>query len=792
MDHKYFSNTPFKLSISFHLLIKHYEEIAANQTGYPAEHARLLLQEIEPYPELKNGITHIDELANKSEVLKRLLADLFPEALTDNEIKAVSVPFQNFVFNTSRRFQKILNGAGPAFDIAIRDFSDHQVYVMSCCIILGDIYDVHFDFSRPFFYDIPTATGVMKHYRILYNADFMEVIPNNTAVPLTPEDIDQLRDNFDDIDLWKRLFPVDSYTLKGFALINLFDATIENAVSALKGTLLSSYYDKDEADVNNVKDSIQHVFRSIFKIPDLRVGFTTFNPDENTFSAASFNKQLHSYLLDDMNEASFAEMLCVNSMNCVVADKDYFAVSDVKALLEKEPGNVLAQRFDKQGIQSFILAPIVKDGNMLGIAELVSNRPKELNSINANTLEIVMPYIVDTIDRQYANLQNQIRAIIQNEYTTIHPSVYWKFRREAIKAIDYRHLQKDYALKEITFKNVYPLYGQIDIKGSSETRNLSIQLDLENQLAALIPLVENLNIDNVDLTDEIGELKALSNNLHVSLRADTEQYIQNFLEVQIHPLFKDSQSAEIANYLLQAEKTGEFHHHRRKYETTVTLINEKMSLMLDKWQVEAQQSFPHYYERFKTDGVEHNLYIGGAIAPNRSFSMADLYNLRLWQLQVLCEMELEHYYLKPYLPYPLEVTSLILAFSLPMSIRFRMDEKRFDVDGTYNARFEIVKKRIDKAFIKNTTDRLTSVGKLTIVYSNHNEEVEYKEYIRFLQSKKMLDSEVEMLEVEDLQGISGLRALRVKICYNTSLPVRKCYNYSELVSDTNTAELQGA
>jgi hypothetical protein len=30
-----------------------------------------------------------------------------------------------------------------------------------------------------------------------------------------------------------------------------------------------------------------------------------------------------------------------------------------------------------------------------------------------------------------------------------------------------------------------------------------------------------------------------------------------------------------------------------------------------------------------------------------------------------------------------------------------MDEKRFDVDGTYNARYEVVKKRIDKANKRN-------------------------------------------------------------------------------------------
>jgi hypothetical protein len=205
-----------------------------------------------------------------------------------------------------------------------------------------------------------------------------------------------------------------------------------------------------------------------------------------------------------------------------------------------------------------------------------------------------------------------------------------------------------------------------------------------------------------------------------------------------------------------------------------------MAVLLDRAQIQAQEVFPHYYERFKTDGIEHNLYIGASIAPAKNFDISYLYNLRLWQLQVLCEMELEHHYLKPYLPYPLDVTSLILAFSLPMSIRFRMDEKRFDVDGTYNARFEIVKKRIDKAVIKNTTERLTAIGKLTIVYSNHDEEVEYKSYIRFLQSHKMLEDEIEMLEVEDLQGVSGLKALRVRIRYNTSLPVRKFFTYTEM------------
>ncbi|PKP15347.1 MAG: GAF domain-containing protein, partial [Bacteroidetes bacterium HGW-Bacteroidetes-23] len=203
--------------------------------------------------------------------------------------------------------------------------------------------------------------------------------------------------------------------------------------------------------------------------------------------------------------------------------------------------------------------------------------------------------------------------------------------------------------------------------------------------------------------------------------------------------------------------------------------------VLDAKQSEAQQIYPHYYVRFKTDGVEHNLYIGESIVPTIAYDKMYLSNLRLWQLQTLCEMELEHHRIKDTLPYSLDVTSLILVFSSPISIRFRMDEKRFDVDGSYNARYEVVKKRIDKANIKGTDKRITEKEKITIVYSHNQEEAEYLKYIKYLQFKKVLEPTLERFEVEDLQGVSGLKAFRVKVL-NTEVSDKK-YSYQELLDE---------
>jgi hypothetical protein len=196
-----------------------------------------------------------------------------------------------------------------------------------------------------------------------------------------------------------------------------------------------------------------------------------------------------------------------------------------------------------------------------------------------------------------------------------------------------------------------------------------------------------------------------------------------------------------------------------------------MARVIDKKQEEAQKMYPHYFERYKTDGVDHNIYIGGDLTYNRPFNKEFLYNLRLWQLVTMCEMENRFYQLQKTTPIKLNAASLILVFNATLSIRYRMDEKKFDVDGTYNARYEIIKKRIDKAFIKDTEERITQKGKLAIIYSHGSDEKEYLKYLRYLQTRNYLGDQVELLELEDVQGVIGLRALRVNIIYQKNEPV---------------------
>lgn len=783
MNYIHDNQSPFQAKISFHKVIEVLEEIAKSDVDYRAAYAKGLLKAIEPFPELRDGIESYQQIEKHYLLIKHLLSDLFPTALTNNEIKAVTIPFQNYIFNTTERLQKILEDAGEDFEIIIRDFDEHQFYVMSCSLILNYYYGRNVDIKKPIFYDIPDAHGVINHYRILYNGDFLEIIPTEKSMPLTEEEINILIDNYDDIDLWKEKFPPGSWILKGFGIMNLYDNTVESAISNLKSNLLSN---KERNELG--KEELEEIFRSIYRVPDLRTGFTPFNHDR--LMKTDFGN-IESFLLLKDQEEDCRDELGGCMIDTLVGQKKYFIISDVKEyLMAGEEEQELAEHLLSQNIHSCIFAPVMKEDKMLGIVELVSSVPKQLNSINANKMDMVMPFLVDTIDRYYSEMQNQIDAIIQKEYTAIHPSVYWKFRDEASLHTTDKN-SRDLPFKEIVFKEVYPLYGQIDIKGSSVARNRAIEKDLTEQMDLLLELLRFISkeLQLPVIYQNIFELEAMEKELSNSLKADTESLVQSYISNEIHPLldhFKignEGVKQKVETYFEALDsKIGMIYNARKDFDQTLSLINKKMASLLDKKQETAQSFFPHYYERFKTDGVEHNLYIGASIAPQLSFSPVYLSNLRLWQLQALCEMENEYYQMRPDLAYDLDVTSLILVFSSPISIRFRMDEKRFDVDGTYNARYEVVKKRIDKSNIKGTQERITQKGKITIVYSQNHEEAEYRRYIKLLQHKNKLGA-VETFEVEDLQGVTGLKALRVEILYNKKENSEDNLTYENLLKE---------
>lgn len=787
MDINNHIDSPFIMKISFNKLLNHYEKLIEADNDFIAANARRVIQIADDNPLLREGFSDLDVFKIYETEIEGILQDTFSPLLTKNEIKTASIPFHDFTFNSSERFKSIIKTAGDDFELQIKNMPTDQTYIIACTIILNFCYGYDLNFKRPFLYEIPDVNGIMRYYKILYNADFIEITPTKNAPKITQEDYDQLLDNFDTIELWKEKFPAQSYLFKGFVISNIFDVTDDQSISNVKSSLIGEDKRKDASFMQNFHE----IFRSLLGLTDIKVGFSIYNEEEDSFERV-YGVGINSYLLNNNNSLKCSEAMCDVSYKTLLKNREFYTVSDVDNFYNLSKGKIQQYKTLKaQNIKSAILAPIANDKGLMGILEIVSQQPKVLNSINANKLVDVMPFIVSSVERSKNEEENLIEAIIQKECTSIHSSVHWRFEQEARNYIKTQiSTGEKPTFKKIVFDNVYPLFGQIDVKGSSDARNSAAQKDLALQLnLAEKILAKSLKQKSLPIYEQIKfQITAFSDELNSNFKVDSEHAITGFLIDEVKPIFhliaetQNSLKKDIDGYFSKVDTDLDvIYFYRKHYDDTVKLINKNMSSLLDEKQVKAQEMYPHFFERFKTDGVEHNMYIGESITKQDSFNKIYLYNLRLWQLQVMCEMENAYYHNQHDYPIALDVASMVLVFNQPLSISFRMDEKRFDVDGTYNARYEVVKKRVDKANIKGTQERITQKGKLTIVYSQKEDEDEYVRYIKFLQSKNVLDKDFEILELQDLQGVTGLKALRASILYHVANDDKNFYTYNDLM-----------
>ena len=258
--------------------------------------------------------------------------------------------------------------------------------------------------------------------------------------------------------------------------------------------------------------------------------------------------------------------------------------------------------------------------------------------------------------------------------------------------------------------------------------------------------------------------------LEIGVRSGDEGRIARLLATEVEPVFKsiegfsDKVHESVDGYRLAVcSESGALFKERRAYDESVDRLTRRLTDILTRQQKVAQNTFPHLFEMFRTDGVEHTIYVGNSLTQRDDFSVLYLNELRLWQLKTVCLIARECYRMERELPQPLEVAHLILAQSDPIGLRYSQEEKKFNVDGAYNSNYEIIKKRIDKAHIKGTDERLTQPGKIALVYSQIGEAQEYRMFFDYLQQKGYLEAGIEALELEDLQGVYGLKALRVAV-----------------------------
>jgi len=785
-----FDESLFNSRLSFKSLVTALKKnIAESNPGVQKLYGRVVT-EFESHPELMANIDDLSILDKNTEIIEELLASIFPPTSSSHEnLYAVALPFKFQTVYSSKLFHHLFikpgtkevkvpdSATGVKLNKEKMEFAYGMILKKYCGYNSPETSGWVHPYRDPY-------SGLVKYLELKIDTRFIDVNPIG-EMPKMPDSIICKRTNrIKTIEELTEHIPLEKFLFEGLSIIRVTDVTEKEVISLIKNSLLNINAFSDATVYPELEAHIQ----SLIGLKELRIGVTPFFKVNGHYVYSDLHNN-NSILFKHFHSTAEKDEV---SDGCKLVFKE----SDRPVVFEALNEEILTeveylQYYYMEGGRSLIICPLKLHDELLGLLEIVSDTPGRLKHAHIAKIESAIPLFTLGLEKSLESLDTQIDKVIKEQFTAVQPAVEWKFTEVALNYIVNKQHNEDIKIERITFNDVYPLYSAIDIRNSSTERSHAIQLDMVEQLELANKVVRKAQSDMpFPLLQEVQfKIEKFIQSASDVLLSDEEISIHDFLQGQVVSIFnhlhgtQPSVKNEVEHYFASLDpQIGMIYHHRKEYEQSISKINDTLARFVDKEQAAAQKVYPHYFERYVTDGVEFNIYMGQSIAPRKRFDEIYLHNMKMWQLTLLAKAAKITRNLEQQLSHPLRTTQLILAHSIPLSISFRTEERKFDVDGAYNIRYEIVKKRIDKVRIKETNERLTQPGKIAIVYSQAKDAAEYSEYIEFLQNLKLLKPGIERHDLEELQGVIGLKALRVDVNFDDDIKTTANVELSQTTS----------
>ena len=758
--------------LTFRPFIDYLRKRKEESNSHKSRFFSFVVEQFEKYPELL-GPVDINRVKDYAELMQLIYSMLSP--IVENEEKhrwALSLPLKPVIFYSTNAYFKLVTDIATgnlhkSIATNSEEIRKHRLE-FTYSLILEKCYGITSLFGREIVHSLEDEkTGLVKYYKINIDTRFIEIKTANQLPELKIEEFHYgTYDHNELLTFLENRLPLNIFRIEGFGIFEIADVTSEHSIEIIKDLILSRSSMGEDEYYSNVIHSLKMLVGTTDAefglLPLLRVNNKLVFDDSTCHS---------SKLINVAKERGVAESAYMTLASDYFKDPRPLFFREISKEDEARKGYL--RMLKDEGVRAYALSPVFIHNAPTGVVEIFSKKKNILNEALLAKLEPVMPLIAQMFKNSIDEFNESIDRVVKEKFTSVQPSVQWKFNEAAWLYKKSEHRQNGHPeIGELVFEKVFPLYGAVDIRNSTVERNAALQKDLIVQFNVLLEVLRQLRHESgFGLIDEkIFVSKKWLEKIKDQSGFSEGIKLNDFMDNDVVPFLHQFRTgnpryASIINRYFEAIEPvdGVANESRRQLESSMNTIVSSINNYMEKMKDEVQQAYPCFFEKFRTDGVEYDIYIGQSIAPDRPFSDIYLKNLRLLQLTSMAAVARYSSALLPQLPRQVETTQLIFIHSQPIDIRFRKDEKRFDVEGAYNIRYHIVKKRIDKVTVRGTRERVTQPGKIALIYFSQKEADEYIGYIRYLQEQNVLYDDLEELDIEEVQGVAGLKALRVGV-----------------------------
>ena len=754
--------------ISFKNFAAFLEEKLQQSDTLRAKFYRFVLKHFKKNPELLSPIK-IDELEKYIYLFDLLEGIIVPHLIDEKEVAmALSAPMSGIFFFSTEAFQNLIQHK-LADDEFLNPDEEEALFLyrrnkMRYALVLERFYNFQ-PFIKEEMIHVFTdqKTQLTKYFNIDIDNRFVEVTYKGKLPEIDAKNIQQQLANSASLEELEKILPLSQFSFSGFSIVTAADITPKYALHKMRSAIIRH----DPDNYNTTFKIIIQLLEQLCGRPGVTFGLLPFLK-LNDRLVSYYGDYTHSIIINVSRMLKIPESTFLDGLN--VHFKNAETLIKKQCGDENKNSDELYKAFAQLGFNGYALIPVFYNNEVAGMLEIGSKDSELLDESLFTRIDSALPILGQLMHQSQTEFTANITNVIRTNFTAIQSSVVWKFNEVAWNYIKNSGNDSIKRMEEIRFEHVHPLYGAIDIRNSTVERNNALHKDMRYFFLMAKDFLKSLHVQNENIINKLtDEVNGFLNQTETAFTGNEEFVLDAFME-KVNAYLNGIDTSDrhnknlIKKYFKETdEKTGKVYANRRILENSMQYLNFIITDQLNKMQEELQKEYPVYFEKIRTDGIEYDIYLGQSISPAKPYKKSFLNELRLIQLKNMAAITRLVHASSQSLPMPLQTTQLIYVNASSIDITFRMDEKRFDVEGGYNIRYHVVKKRIDKVHIMDTGERLTQPGKLAVIYTQSHHEDEYMNYISQLQQQNILKQNIELLELEELQGVTGLKAIRVEV-----------------------------
>src|SRR5574338_230680 len=332
------------------------------------------------------------------------------------------------------------------------------------------------------------ATGLRKYSRIHIDESFIDIKLLEGLPPYPEEIIDRSSGLIIDPERLHQQFPLSLFSFEGFIIRrSIADVTTERCVIEVKNSIIEMQSENPLPGYEKLRSAVE----TMIGIKNVEISLSPFLKLNDTF--IFYNKYSgRSILLKDLKSSEEKETAYKELALLLNKEKKPLYISNLKDNTPEKNKFPFAKYLKNPNDSCYIVVPLFDKNELIGMMEATAPHIGELNNQTIKKLEPVYTFFEMMCRNYISQFKTEIESLILERYTALLPVVEWKFMEEAWLYLKEKENNSNSEIGVVSFDQVYPFFGAIDVKDSSINRNLCFQKDILAQLDLIADSLQQL------------------------------------------------------------------------------------------------------------------------------------------------------------------------------------------------------------------------------------------------------------------------------------------------------------